>query len=158
MLPNILCNCICHCIALWLVNEWKIPSIASNMQLSMWLYMPHEVFLQLIVFCHLSKQLQSLLSHVFIMTKLLNFTIKILVIYFQISFCDRRYWKTTSETEIKNEITKLNIEYFDHVSRMVTFTYRHAKFFKCEMFYDNLWVVGLLTCELVATIRRPISP
>jgi len=75
------------------------------MQLLVWLYMSHGVFLQLIVFCHLSKRLQSLLSHVFIMTKILNFVIKILVIYFQISFCDRKNWKTTSETKIKNEIT-----------------------------------------------------
>jgi hypothetical protein len=115
MLPNILCSHICHCVALWLVNEWKILSIASNMQLSMWLYMPHGVFLQLIVFCHLSKQLQSLQSHVFIMTKILYFVIKISVIYFQICFCDRKIWKTTTESKIKNEITKLNIEYFDHV-------------------------------------------
>jgi uncharacterized protein YacL len=55
--------------------------------------MPHGIFLQLIVFCHLSKRLQSLQFHVFIMTKTLNFAIKILVIYFQISFCDRKIEK-----------------------------------------------------------------
>jgi len=41
------------------------------------------------------------------MTKILNFAIKIFVIYFQISFCDRKDWKTTSESKIKNENYKI---------------------------------------------------
>jgi hypothetical protein len=55
------------------------------------------------------------------MIKILNFAIRILVIHFQISICDRKFWKTTIESKIENEMEKLNIEYFDHVSRMVSF-------------------------------------
>jgi hypothetical protein len=45
MMPNILCSCICSCIVLWLVNGWKISTIASDMRLrGDQLYMPHEIF------------------------------------------------------------------------------------------------------------------
>jgi hypothetical protein len=42
MLPNILCN-RSH-IILWLVNGWNIPIVESDMQLLVWLYMPHRLF------------------------------------------------------------------------------------------------------------------
>jgi hypothetical protein len=65
MLPNILCSCICNHIVLWLVNGWKIPAVTNDMQLSVWLDMPCEIFCDW-----------------------LSFAIKSVIIYFQISSND----------------------------------------------------------------------
>jgi hypothetical protein len=68
MLPNILCSCIFSCIILKLVSGWKIPGITSNMQLLMWLYMPHGVFCDWLFFVTCPRWLQDLV-----------------IVYFQIS-------------------------------------------------------------------------